>query len=975
MITKWTLPIRLFLLYCVVVLVGSCGTDGLRDRLSQYNDELKRTEGYSWSIHDSLHAIYPRVIDANDAVTDSLYNKVVTTMLLRAETSGAFNVLFSYDQLSQDVTVVRDNTAGEIAQIHRLGISPLRSRSALLSALWFGPSAYASGNLCGNLAMAYMGQGLYGLADRAAVLASAAYEGMNDWRGQKWPLRLRFTIAMEQGDRQRAESYLRSFSVSLDQYLRLEAEDGYTTAVSLLHDILRFSDSSRHAVLAFGANHDTLRRMYDSLQQAGVRPWLLGRSAMTLDTVTVYPKPILRELADHQATLLMADSTSYTIDGSLLLYTGLGTYRWQGRTWRLVDTPTRSRGAMKQSPVALWQYSTAIECLHSVGQNDVFIATADSLFIRSGLQQHGVQRSVLLQQSLLQSHVRRLDDSLFLLVSPNGVDIFSIDLQTHVRQDINSNDAPSRYWSDLLAMQPYDSRRLGSHLVAVSVGDQSGVFTFDPTARTLQPLAVQSPPLADTRAADDPLIQVGLGPHLMQLYNSRLPESGLANGRILIGPRFFGQDWASTATVGVPTIGEPYILLIYGTSGIVVDTLRQCYLPIENIPLLTYAEHGRFASLTRPMTVVCNPQPVLYFADDGTLYQQHVPGAWNPLEPRLHLEDVTDGVISTVALHKGVHTVGLEPDHAYRLYMHPITPSFGFAVQATGNRHLSVDARGTHVASLTTLAHVVSFRTNSTFTEEHVTIPFTQNTITLAVSTPLYTQPWFLWTMYATGLGSFIFTLITLYRNARRRREDAIEQAKQEQMSVLREDMHDMIGSRLSRIASLSRQRDGKEVADQLDKIQEIALTTVRSLRNLLSLMAETNLTDAEFFGTVREFMVGACDDASVACTARVEVDEHSQLSSEDRHQLLMICSELVTNSIRHAQCTHTWLTINGDHGSYDIVWEDDGVGIDPAKPRGHGLNNIQRRCGRIGADVSFVQRQPHGTSVLIRVATTKEVA
>ena len=251
-----------------------------------------------------------------------------------------------------------------------------------------------------------------------------------------------------------------------------------------------------------------------------------------------------------------------------------------------------------------------------------------------------------------------------------------------------------------------------------------------------------------------------------------------------------------------------------------------------------------------------------------------------------------------------------------------------------------------------------------------LSLPNNLGTWRIVVSRPWISQTVMQTGAYVLSLCSIVAFAIIGYR-ARKRRLAALEESiRQEQLALLREDMHDMIGSRLVRIASLARQGGQQGGEEVLGRIHEMTTTTIRSLRNMLSLMSDDGLSDADFFGMMREYVTSACIDASIECTVVVDVSEESRLLSNlARHELLMIITEMVTNSMRHAQCTKTHLGVSITNRRLILRWSDNGRGIDPNHTRGHGLNNIERRSSRMRATVTIERVEPQGTCFVLELS------
>jgi len=79
------------------------------------------------------------------------------------------------------------------------------------------------------------------------------------------------------------------------------------------------------------------------------------------------------------------------------------------------------------------------------------------------------------------------------------------------------------------------------------------------------------------------------------------------------------------------------------------------------------------------------------------------------------------------------------------------------------------------------------------------------------------------------------------------------------------------------------------------------------------------------------------------------EIEEHIasefKLSINEPLQLMFILKEITTNSLKHSNGTKISYTFNCTQTNFMIQIKDNGIGIDPAKAKGNGLQNIARRC------------------------------
>ena len=100
-----------------------------------------------------------------------------------------------------------------------------------------------------------------------------------------------------------------------------------------------------------------------------------------------------------------------------------------------------------------------------------------------------------------------------------------------------------------------------------------------------------------------------------------------------------------------------------------------------------------------------------------------------------------------------------------------------------------------------------------------------------------------------------------------------------------------------------------------------------------------------------------------------------SNISHDLGAELLAVLREAMTNVAKHAEATHTEVTLDIGVDAVTLVVYDDGVGMSPANssnPGGLGIRNIEERASRLGGEVMFVQRQPRGTEVRWVVPRTR---
>ncbi|MDD5297487.1 MAG: histidine kinase [Rhodocyclaceae bacterium] len=101
------------------------------------------------------------------------------------------------------------------------------------------------------------------------------------------------------------------------------------------------------------------------------------------------------------------------------------------------------------------------------------------------------------------------------------------------------------------------------------------------------------------------------------------------------------------------------------------------------------------------------------------------------------------------------------------------------------------------------------------------------------------------------------------------------------------------------------------------------------------------------------------------------------KLPAEQEMQILHIVREALANVVKHARARHGRVTLSRNDGRYEILVEDDGVGL--AGPgeggdsdHGHyGLNIMRERAQRLGGDVHIESSRDQGTRLLLQFPAT----
>jgi signal transduction histidine kinase len=238
-------------------------------------------------------------------------------------------------------------------------------------------------------------------------------------------------------------------------------------------------------------------------------------------------------------------------------------------------------------------------------------------------------------------------------------------------------------------------------------------------------------------------------------------------------------------------------------------------------------------------------------------------------------------------------------------------------------------------------------------------------TIAFTVLAPVWQRWWFL----ALSAAAVAAAVHAFYR-ARLKRLLELERIR----TRIASDLHDDIGSGLSRLAIMSEVVQRKLPATEHEPVRLLAdmSNTARHLvdamgdivwaiapreEDLGSVIARVNAFAAEVLerkGITYDFEVGPAV-------------EGQQLSPDQRRHLLLILKEGITNIARHSGCHRAVLTISVEHGSLRVLLADDGRGVVPGVVKGrggHGLRSMQDRAAAVRGHLEISGVEGSGTRI-----------
>jgi signal transduction histidine kinase/ligand-binding sensor domain-containing protein len=262
------------------------------------------------------------------------------------------------------------------------------------------------------------------------------------------------------------------------------------------------------------------------------------------------------------------------------------------------------------------------------------------------------------------------------------------------------------------------------------------------------------------------------------------------------------------------------------------------------------------------------------------------------------------------------------------------------------------------------------------------------------IERPFYLQWWAVLTMLLAGGG-----VIVLLVRARVLRLLEIERIR----ARIAADLHDDIGSGLSRIAMLSELlerhifllrrdqggeshhhvplHDGTEpsaslgdIAAMLHRVGETSRELVDAMSDVVWSIDPRHDTMSQLIRRIRVFGNDLCEsrDMRFHLTADDEVAAR-ETGSDLSRTVLLVCKEAITNAVRHSGARHVRLGIARREARLVLTISDDGRGLSPsALERSSGLANMRMRIEKAGGELEIESAPARGTHLRATLPLTR---
>ncbi len=249
----------------------------------------------------------------------------------------------------------------------------------------------------------------------------------------------------------------------------------------------------------------------------------------------------------------------------------------------------------------------------------------------------------------------------------------------------------------------------------------------------------------------------------------------------------------------------------------------------------------------------------------------------------------------------------------------------------------------------------------------------TANPFTFTIATPWNKSWWFILLVIAS-IGFLTWYLIRSYYKRKlvaKQAEIDKQLAVENERDRIAADMHDDLGSGLTKITYLSQMAIDKENNNEdLSNIKKTSTELVESMGEIIWAMKEDNNSIEDLIYYIKNYAVEYCSNNNLECTITIPETFYPRVvKGQNRRHIFLAIKETLHNIVKHANAKKVSIDL-----SYDKEWiiaiQDDGVGIDMNKQKplssGNGLNNIRKRIAAVRGVVEIVNN--NGTLVTFHV-------
>ncbi len=234
------------------------------------------------------------------------------------------------------------------------------------------------------------------------------------------------------------------------------------------------------------------------------------------------------------------------------------------------------------------------------------------------------------------------------------------------------------------------------------------------------------------------------------------------------------------------------------------------------------------------------------------------------------------------------------------------------------------------------------------------------------------------------GLASGSARLITQRKMQRKLELMERKHAVERERGRIAKDIHDDLGSSLTRIMLLGQRAKGdlverKEVGTHLEKIINFSRGTIQAMDEIVWAVNPRNDNLDGLVNYLIEYADQFFQDTTIRCRLQMPVASQLTLPTEVRHDLFLAIKEALNNVLKHSGASEVQVQVLHSDSAINIIIDDNGCGFEPEPGRngrhGNGLQNMRKRMDAIGGQMEIITAPGHGTKLKFTIRVPAQPA
>lgn len=172
---------------------------------------------------------------------------------------------------------------------------------------------------------------------------------------------------------------------------------------------------------------------------------------------------------------------------------------------------------------------------------------------------------------------------------------------------------------------------------------------------------------------------------------------------------------------------------------------------------------------------------------------------------------------------------------------------------------------------------------------------------------------------------------------------------QQKEQQRIAEDLHDILGGQMAvlkiKISAL------KEVNEKKEKLIELIDEVVLSTRNIAHNLIPIQLNNNAISDIVSSYLVRLNNIQPIHFNF-LQIGQPIGFSKEVELDLYKILMEIIQNIIKHSEATEASIQFFFTEQQFEIVVEDNGIGMDTQSQKGMGIKNIYKRVANLNGNL-----------------------